>query len=110
VLGSNRNWIDFENHNLELTQLSIRTKSILKKIPKITSRLDDYGNTLSKENENQEKKDLVEKVQNRIFFFESFLTQSKKHLTHSMDHAEKTALHVSQTKEKINWLKDEFNR
>jgi hypothetical protein len=108
VFGLKRNWIDFENRNLELTQLSKNTQSVLKKIAKTNSNLNYFANTLGGKKENEDAIAVLEKVQDRINFIETFLTHSKNHLKNSLAHVAKTNINIANTKDKIKKLKDEF--
>ncbi len=106
MFGLKRDWVDFENRDLELTQLSKRTNSVLKKIPKLSSYLVGVNNALSGIEE--EGKATLKKIQDHIVFIEGFLTHSKKHLKNSLNHVTKTNIHITKTKDKIKRLKDEF--
>jgi hypothetical protein len=103
-----RDWIDFDNHHLELTQLSKFTQSVLSKIAATTSNLINLSNELAAEKKNEyEKRILIlKKVQSRVDFIESFLTHSKTCLNKSFDHVAQTALLVAENKEIIKKLKN----
>jgi hypothetical protein len=110
ITGLTRDWIDFDNHHLELTQLSNYTQSVLSKIPATTSNLISLSNELATEKKNEYEKRIMilEKVQSRVDFIGSFLTHSKTCLNRSLNHVAQTALLTAETDEKIKRLKSKL--
>lgn len=108
IWGLKRNWIDFEDRKLELTQLSNLTESVLNKVALTNSNIVDYDEVLSKTKNKGDGIVVLDKIQDRIAFIEGFLTKSKNHLNNSLSHAAKTDLKIAEIDIKVQKLKVEF--
>ncbi|GEM_PF-1947532 len=103
-----KDWIDFDRHKLELTQLFNFTRSVINQIPIATAKLKNSQKTLKKEKKSQEKINTIERIQKRVAYLENYLTHSENSIERRLDLIAKTDVRIAEREEEIKKLKDEF--